>query len=98
MLNNVSNFFISVEGASSFLSNGQSTNKVYIEPIQVRSSSTQAIVPTNLIFSSLYKNILIDTLTVPLLGDNNSPIDMTGGWRSNPELFSVTLILQDIKD
>ena len=32
-----------------------------------------------------------------LTGDNNSTIDMTGGTDGTPELFSVTLILQDIK-
>ena len=51
-----------------------------------------------LFFSAFSKSILIAQITVMLTGDNNSAIDMTGGTGGNPEPFSVTLILQNIKE
>ena len=51
-----------------------------------------------LFFSAFSKSMLIDQITVMLTGDNNSTIIMTGGTGGNPELFSVTLVLQNIKE
>ena len=44
-LNNISNFFISVDGCNSFLSNGNSSSTVYIAPINVKPNRTQTISP-----------------------------------------------------
>ena len=97
LLNNISNFFISVDYTNSFLTNGQLYSVICVQPITVDANETQTIQPFNPIFSSFSKTLLIDQITVMLTGDNNSTIDMTGGTGTNPELFSVTLILQDTK-
>ena len=43
---------------------------------------------------------MIDSFTITLTGDNNTRIDMTGGTGISIDMqkFSVTLIIQDIKD
>ena len=63
----------------------------------IDANETQTIQPFNPIFSAFSKSILVDQKNAMLTGDNNSTIDMTGGTGIKPELFSVTLILQDIK-
>ena len=98
VLNNISNFFISVDYTNSFLTKGHLNSVIYVQPITVDAHETQTIQPFYPIFSSFSKNILIDQITVMLTGDNNLIIDMTGGTGITPELFSVTLILQNIKE
>ena len=75
----------------------QLNSVIHVQPIAVDANETQTIQPVNPIFSAFSKRILIDQITVMLTGDNDSTIDMTGGTGINTELFSVTLILQDIK-
>ena len=75
LLNNISNFFISVDYTNSFLTNGQINSVIYVQPITVDANETQTIQPFNPIFSAFSKSILIDQITVMLTGDNNSTID-----------------------
>jgi len=62
--------------------------------------STQVIKPFQPTFTKINKSVLIDSFTVTLTGDNNSTIDMTGGTGllSDMQKFSITLVIQDIKD
>ena len=97
-LNNISNFFISVDIVNSYIQNGLRNNIIHVEPISVSPSSTQVIQPLQIAYLPINKNSIIDQITVTLLGDNNSTIDMTGGTSTtNMQKFSVTLLLQDIK-
>ena len=43
---------------------------------------------------------MIDSFTITLTGDNNTTIDMIGGtgFSIDMQKYSVTLIIQDIKD
>ena len=43
---------------------------------------------------------MIDSFTITLTGDNNTTTDMTGGTGLSIDMqkYSVTLIIQDIKD
>ena len=52
---------------------------IIVEPISVYPSSTQVIQPLQIAYLPINKNSIIDQITVTLLGDNNSTIDMTGG-------------------
>ena len=98
-LNNISNFFISVDIVNSYIQNGLRNNIIHAEPISVSPSSTQVIQPLQIAYLPINKNSIIDQITVTLLRDNNSTIDMTGGTSTtNMQKFSVPLLLQDIKD
>ena len=84
---------------NSYIQNGLRNNIIHVEPISVSPSSTQVIQPLQIANLPTNKNTIIDQITVTLLGDNNSTIDMTGGTSTtNMQKFSVTLLLQDIKD
>ena len=84
---------------NSYIKNGLRNSIIHFEPISVSPSSTQVIQPLQIAYLPINKNSIIDQITVKLLGDNNSTIDMRGGTRTtNMQKFSVTLLLQDIKD
>ena len=89
LLNNISNFFISVDYTNSFLTNGQLNSVISVQPTTVDANETQTIQPFNPVFSSFSKSILIDQITVMIEGDNSSIIDMTGGTGGIPELFTA---------
>ena len=98
-LNNISNFYITVDGCNSFISNGVSSSIIYSEPIRVSPQATQAIMPQNLHFCTFTNTTILDSLTVSIVGDNGVPIDMTSGWYDGVyEPWNVILILQDIKE
>ena len=83
---------------NSYIQNGLRNNIIHVEPISV-SPSTQVIQPLQIVYLPINKNSIIDQITATLLCDNNSTIDMTGGRSTtNMQKFSVTLLLQDIKD
>ena len=80
------------------MQNGLRNNIIHVEPISVSPPSTQVMQPLQISYLPINKNSIIYQITVTLLGDNNSTIDMTGGTRTtNMQKFSVTLLLQDIK-
>ena len=78
-LNNISNFYISLDNTNSYIINGQRSNIIHFEPITASPFSTQVIKPFEPTFTKINKSILIDSFTITLTGDNNTTIDMTGG-------------------
>ena len=65
LLNNISNFFISVAYTNSFLTNGQLNSVIYVQPITVDANETQTIQIFNPIFSAFFKSILIGQEEIP---------------------------------
>ena len=91
-LNNISNFYISLDNTNSYIINGQRSNLIHVEPITASPFSTQAIQPFQPTFTKINKSIMIDSFTITLTGDNNTTIDMTGGTGLSIDIqkFSVT--------
>ena len=74
-LNNISNFFISVDIVHSCIQNGLRNNIIHVEPISVSPSSTQVIQPLQIAYLPINKNSIIYQITATLLGDNNFTYD-----------------------
>ena len=55
LLNNISNFFISVDYTNSFLTKGQLNSVIYVQHITVDANETQTIQPFNPIFQHFLK-------------------------------------------
>ena len=59
-LNNISNFFISIDIVNSYIQNGLRNNIIHVEPISVSPSSTQVIQPLQISYLPINKNSIID--------------------------------------
>ena len=95
MLNNISQFLISADCITSTYNNSQSSNLLYTSTIEVSPYSTQNLMPYNMVWSDIYKNI-INSMTITLTGDDGSTIDMTGNSGiSSPELFAITIEIRE---
>ena len=94
MLNNISRFLISADCITSTYNNSQSSTLLYTSTIEVSPYSTQNLMPYNMVWSDIYKNI-INSITITLTGDG-SLIDMTGNSGiSSPELFAITIEIRE---
>ena len=95
MLNNISQFLISADCITSTYNNSQSSNLLYTSTIEVSSCNTQNLMPYNMVWSDIHKNI-INSITITLTGDYGSLIDMTGNSSvSSPELFAITIEIEE---
>ena len=95
MLNNISQFLISADCITSTYNNSQSSNLLYPSTIEVSPYSTQNLMPYNMVWSDIYKNI-INSITITLTGDDGSSIYMTGNSGiSSPELFAITIEIRE---
>ena len=80
-LNNISQFLISADCITSTYNNYRSSNLLYTSTIEVSPYSTQNLMPHNMVWSDIYKNI-INSITITLTGDDGGLIDMTGNLQN----------------
>ena len=58
-LNNISNFYISLDNTNSYIINGQISSKIVVEPITASPFSTQVIKPFQPTFTKINKSIVL---------------------------------------